>query len=238
MALVNCPECGRENVSDSAESCPNCGYGVKAHFELIKKQEAEAELARQQKEAQEKYAQQQKETLIKLAQQEKERYNQRWAAIELPSNPTTSIEHKITICGSLASIIIGIVLLSKNFEGSPKGIILILLGVAALGIYYFTDYKEKAKLYRLSQDDPDAYRRTIIERENDYRQQLLKQEEATRRLQALQQSSYSVLKCPVCGSTTVDKISTLDRTVSVAAVGLASAKIGKQYKCRHCGHMW
>lgn len=39
MALINCPECGRENVSDSAESCPNCGYGIKAHFEKIKENE-------------------------------------------------------------------------------------------------------------------------------------------------------------------------------------------------------
>lgn len=35
MALIKCPECGRENVSDSAEACPDCGYGIKAHFEKI-----------------------------------------------------------------------------------------------------------------------------------------------------------------------------------------------------------
>lgn len=32
MALIKCPECGKENVSDSAEVCPNCGYGIKKHF--------------------------------------------------------------------------------------------------------------------------------------------------------------------------------------------------------------
>lgn len=31
MALVKCPECGRENVSDTAEACPNCGYAIKNH---------------------------------------------------------------------------------------------------------------------------------------------------------------------------------------------------------------
>lgn len=41
MALVNCPECGRENVSDSAESCPSCGYNIKGHFEQIKMKEKE-----------------------------------------------------------------------------------------------------------------------------------------------------------------------------------------------------
>lgn len=37
MALINCPECGKENVSDSAESCPNCGYNIKKHVENNKK---------------------------------------------------------------------------------------------------------------------------------------------------------------------------------------------------------
>lgn len=29
-----------------------------------------------------------------------------------------------------------------------------------------------------------------------------------------------------------------DRAVSVAAWGLASGKIGKQYECKKCGHKW
>ena len=41
MALIKCPECGRENVSDSAEMCPDCGYGIKAHFEKVKFEEEE-----------------------------------------------------------------------------------------------------------------------------------------------------------------------------------------------------
>ena len=35
MALIKCPECGKENVSDTAESCPNCGFGIKKYFEGI-----------------------------------------------------------------------------------------------------------------------------------------------------------------------------------------------------------
>ncbi len=34
MALVNCPECGKE-VSDKAYSCPACGFPVREHFENI-----------------------------------------------------------------------------------------------------------------------------------------------------------------------------------------------------------
>lgn len=36
MALIKCPECGRENVSDIAEMCPECGYPVKKYFEQQK----------------------------------------------------------------------------------------------------------------------------------------------------------------------------------------------------------
>lgn len=39
MALVKCPECGKK-VSDTAVSCPNCGYGIKEHFERERKQAA------------------------------------------------------------------------------------------------------------------------------------------------------------------------------------------------------
>ena len=37
MALVNCPECGREKVSDTAEHCPFCGYGLREYFETKRK---------------------------------------------------------------------------------------------------------------------------------------------------------------------------------------------------------
>lgn len=33
MALVRCPECGREKVSDSAVACPNCGFNIREFFE-------------------------------------------------------------------------------------------------------------------------------------------------------------------------------------------------------------
>ncbi len=46
MALVKCPECGKE-VSDTANACPNCGYGVKVHFDKVK-QKRQAELRKKQ----------------------------------------------------------------------------------------------------------------------------------------------------------------------------------------------
>ena len=45
-------------------------------------------------------------------------------------------------------------------------------------------------------------------------------------------------RCPTCGSTDIKKLDSLDRTVSTAVWGIASGKIGKQFKCRNCGYMW
>ena len=39
MALVKCPECGREKVSDNAEACPDCGYAIKAYYDKVKQEE-------------------------------------------------------------------------------------------------------------------------------------------------------------------------------------------------------
>lgn len=39
MALIKCPECGREKVSDSAETCPDCGFGIKTYFQKMKEVE-------------------------------------------------------------------------------------------------------------------------------------------------------------------------------------------------------
>lgn len=35
MALIKCPECGREKVSSIATACPECGFPIKQHFENI-----------------------------------------------------------------------------------------------------------------------------------------------------------------------------------------------------------
>ena len=57
-----------------------------------------------------------------------------------------------------------------------------------------------------------------------------------------QASNYIVPKakitCSICGSDNVERITTMDRSFSVAMFGLASGKIGKQYKCKKCKHMW
>ena len=42
------------------------------------------------------------------------------------------------------------------------------------------------------------------------------------------------MPCPYCKSTNTEKISTLNRAVSISIVGAASSKLGKQWHCKNC----
>lgn len=67
MALINCPECNKE-VSDKAEMCPNCGFGVakyiKRQKEILRIQEESEKEAylfvKQKMEAEKEKAEQEK----------------------------------------------------------------------------------------------------------------------------------------------------------------------------------
>lgn len=44
--------------------------------------------------------------------------------------------------------------------------------------------------------------------------------------------------CPMCGGHRVKNIGTAKKLAGVAAVGLASKNIGKNYQCDDCGYKW
>lgn len=64
MALVTCPECGRERVSDLAETCPECGFPIKAHFEKERKKIKSERIEKSKKE----------EKIEKIGDEEKSEY--------------------------------------------------------------------------------------------------------------------------------------------------------------------
>lgn len=45
-------------------------------------------------------------------------------------------------------------------------------------------------------------------------------------------------KCPTCGSTNVEKISTAKKAVGFAMVGVFSSNLGKTMHCKNCGYKW
>lgn len=53
---------------------------------------------------------------------------------------------------------------------------------------------------------------------------------------AEQKKGTSVPKCPTCGSTNVEKISTAQKALGFALVGLFSSNLGKTMHCKDCGY--
>ena len=68
-----------------------------------------------------------------------------------------------------------------------------------------------------------------------------RQEEATSNrlyMEKQQAQKANVPKCPTCGSTNVEKISTAKKAFGFAMVGLFSSNLGKTMECRNCGYKW
>lgn len=52
------------------------------------------------------------------------------------------------------------------------------------------------------------------------------------------QVEKNIPKCPTCGSTNIEKISTTSKVVGAAMFGLLSKTAKSQFKCKNCGYKW
>ena len=48
----------------------------------------------------------------------------------------------------------------------------------------------------------------------------------------------NVPRCPACSSANIKKIGSVNKTISIALLGIFSSKIGKQFQCLECGYKW
>lgn len=217
MALISCPECGRERVSDTANSCPGCGYNIAEHF---KKSKDEIQLQTIQQSDFINEADDFKKSDIEEALEEEEEEEEK--KIETPKEPTKN-SAGTAIFGCFI-LLIAIVFLSM---GSTAGfIITLIIGLWIIIQSTITHYsqKEEYELYEsLGEQDYIHYK---------------KNEAAVEKLYQQQQQQTPVIICPMCHMPSGEKISATRRVVSTTALGLASSDIGKQYRCKNCGHKW
>lgn len=131
--------------------------------------------------------------------------------------------------GYIWGIVIGVLIMLLAFltENTIQGFFVVLLG-AFIGGGTLYVYSSARKQYNRYYTDYQAYLGSVKKDQ----EQLQKQTEA--KIIELEK----IPACPVCGSRNVSRISTLNRSASVAAFGLASSKIGKQYECKSCKHKW
>lgn len=241
MALVKCPECGKENISDAAATCPSCGYGIKEHFELVRQKEAFDEEKRQKQER---------------LQNELEKELEKIDKSPHPSKPTlleviTQERGWFAIALSAFTAILGIILIVLScIAGEFGGIIIYAIlififgGVALTGISNIKNrYNALISKYqnwdrykeRLKNDTVERYETWI----SDLKKQKFEVQKNSVPVETVSKpQSTHIFKCPKCGSANVKRISNTSRAISVELMGLASSKIGKQYECKDCKHMW
>lgn len=257
MALIRCPECGREKVSDSAEACPDCGYGIKAHFQKVRQEEEikRREDEKRKKEEEQKALEEQRrlehEKMLKehpemaKAIKEKEIENARKKLEEAQAQKDALIkrleeqkksEIKAKILGTIWSIFWTIICI-WSFSASEHGSLGLLIVIA-----FFCAAGGWAMLV-MTNGSVDQMERDIqtASRSVEEYQKVLDARLAYSQMQSEKLRAEEALKhpkCPHCGSTNTQIISTLNRAISIGTVGLASSKIGKQYECKHCKHKW
>nr|DAM63789.1 MAG TPA: zinc-ribbon family protein [Caudoviricetes sp.] len=97
--------------------------------------------------------------------------------------------------------------------------------LSAIGAMYSDYYKLK---------DPEKYAA-----DQERRRQIEARATAQKTRQELDEynakSRPNAVQCPYCKSWQTERISTASRVVSIAVVGPASGKIGKQWHCTKCG---
>lgn len=198
-------------------------------FDKIKREEEQKERERKAE-----------ENRIKAEEDAKRRKEEQIRNVPKPSKPRISIVGLI-ISGLIMWLAFSQINTSEyerqrsmdHGNGDPAfyGFLFLIIGIAILCfvIWIFTKQRER---YKLAQTDFEEYQRTVVREHDEMVARQKAQAEAERYRQ------MNAPKCPMCGSTNIEKISTTSRAVSVATVGLASGKIGKQYKCKKCKHMW
>lgn len=127
----------------------------------------------------------------------------------------------------------------RLLKGSLLTIIIAAIA-AAIAIVCLGVFISMIRDYRLAIKDNAAFQIRMGEREK--REQALRDDLEKQRAERAREEAEKRAKlpaCPICGKKdNVRRISTLNRSASVAAWGIASAKIGKQYECTNCKHFF
>ena len=127
------------------------------------------------------------------------------------------------------------------FLGVPLGI---FFPTYMYGVYFLCKLHD----YNLAQNNyPEYVRRETARLERQIKIMETEEAEIKAEYQAALRSQnstepwavrYSTSPCPYCGHYKVRNAKWEDKSMSVAFWGIASSKIGTNYKCEHCKRMW
>ena len=209
MSTIKCPKCGND-IYSNAEHCKYCDYKLRNDGNI---------------------------TMAEKFKEEKIEYYM--SKIQPPENishlyeKTINFYRKLKMTTALFFSIVVIICLLYGMFSSEKYLISISVILACLGSFlYWLIPKENIGLkrqmneYKTYEKNPEQWKRKrAIELYN-------KEYGHINHTKTIQ--NKPIITCPYCGSSNVIKVSTASRVVSTAAVGIASKKIGKQWKCNNC----
>lgn len=92
---------------------------------------------------------------------------------------------------------------------------------------------------RQQQSENDRYLNKQQKRK--LKQEFMKMQEKSYQKQTEQikfEKEQNTPKCPTCGSTNVNKISTAKKAAGFLTVGVFSSNLGKTMECKNCGYKW
>lgn len=218
--LVKCPECGKENVSDSAEACPDCGYGIKSHFYKILQEEERKEQALKAE-----YAKQQAE--IDKKKREQERAN----SIPRPIKPVFSkgiIIYCVVTTIFLSWLLLYLPTINHRDGEVGKWFWEIIIFVVVPIIIYKCNFDKKEADYKLFKIDFEAYQRQVIQEENKAWDNVQAAAATRAREEAMKP------ECPYCHSHNTTKITATTKVVNTAMFGIFGQKRKHQWHCNSC----
>lgn len=221
MALIKCPECGRENVSSSAVACPDCGFGIREYSEQLE------------------YENHRKNVIV---------CPYCGNITGFPTSNVGSKEYESMQCSRCKNQMVHIDFTVDEFV---KTVNYDAVGMASEDVTVFhkasekLDYKELERLRNKIfyeyvepmgklEKDTKHYKWSLVEigemDSEEYHNLII----SSPRNFSPVQPKENTPKCPYCGSTDLKKLSSLDRGLSTFMWGLGSNKIGKTYECRKC----
>lgn len=229
MALIKCPECGKQ-VSDTAPTCPNCGLNFRLKEQI---DEIDAKLNR---DFEQYVASLKPPTMIS-------------SLSELNECRKESSQRRLCIVLSVGMGIFGLILaffamdISYGFTKYHFGIICISLALFGLAYYLYNfekrTLKEKQKQIQYEIDNFDKVKEDRIK---SYASILnIRRKNMINNLTGYNNSNdnQNIPHCLTCGSTNIRKISGVSKAGSVAVWGvLAVGKVSKQWHCNNCGSEW
>lgn len=211
MALIKCPECGRENVSETAQQCPNCGFGINDYF-IEQKNKQIAERKAEQDRLQAKLQEEKKTEVMK----------QRLANVKMPQCPPKGKY----IALSIVSCVVGLLFLIAAFFDEFDFFCFLVAAISFFAPFLIHSfYNDACSDYNMAKKDFSAYQKHVILMED------ARKEVEERIANNRYREEIPSVRCPKCGSTS---IATVNRGYSLVWGFIGSGK--PMNVCQKCGH--